>query len=256
LQGHNQQVSQHVDGLVQSLGQSGQQHSQHLQQAMQETTRQMAEATQQQLTAYQQRQDTANQHLENTLNRLSTLLDNREAGLSNLTQQTQQAQEELVRVLSRGTADFDQSARTLQDSLNQTLQGFEQLRQGQSLLKDTLKDLQTLHVEVLNSTQSAGNTANQYEQTINAMMNLHKRQEEVYTILETRLGNIIQNLTDNVNKYHNETHTRLSENLTDWDKQLREASNTFGGLIRELKESTEELPEAMDAITRLMATVR
>jgi hypothetical protein len=244
------EMVQRLDHLLTRLGEVGQQHQEQSQQALVSLRTQLEEASRSYSDQVQQQQNELNTAIENALSRLAEFMQTREDSLQNAYQHLENTEKALADTLSTGSQDLRQTILALKDTIVLSKHSLEQLNNGQAAISKMVHSLDHAQESLVGGMKDAQLTASTYRQAIDAMQALHNRQSEVYSKLETNLKLVLADIDVNLQSYTTRINEGLSHNLKEWDKQLKEASNVFAGVVGEVKASADDLADIMDELGR------
>jgi ABC-type transporter Mla subunit MlaD len=117
-------------------------------------------------------------------------------------------------------------------------------------LSEVSSQLLTTAERSKDAADSMASQLKQYYENIDSIRALWTRQEELYGVLDNKLGDTIKSTNEALTEYTNTTHDSLAKYLNQFDESLTEACRKLSGTVTDLDDLLSELGEVIERQVR------
>lgn len=264
MQGRIEEMLQKNAGWSEQLQTQMQVMAESMTQASNQMVTQLKEASSSQTTQMQEAQQVLNdqqqQMVQGMQQEMSALVQNvgqnvleREAQIQQLMSETVQSQKQLLTQLANASVElknaFDQYKSTLDTNKSMLAEArpiVSQLQGVSGQIGSGLEGITQSNQQMQRTLTENRQFVEGYQRLVNELKGLHDRQKEAYSVLDERLGSVLEQINENMIRYSSTTRDGLQMILGEWDNELRTSVKLLSGPVSELSEAFDNLSEMLE----------
>jgi chromosome segregation ATPase len=252
LQEQSAQTARQVDVMLQRFNEAEERQQARVNASIESMGGILSESTTAQSKQLAEQQGSVNNAIEETLSKLATFMEEREANLQSGYQKLNTAQEALAQTLSSGANGLTKSAESLKSAIEQSTQCVREITTAQSRLSTMSDDLRLLEKQLSEGVNRSHSTAETYQKAVIQMGDSLAKQSQHFQSLQSGLDSVLQTIANNLEQYQSKITRGMTEVQQGNDENFRKASQVFGAAVSNLSENAENMSQAFeDAVARL-----